>query len=146
MFLSPWAIPSQVPVFQWSPRAPNHPTLHFPHFIHFLYLPQCFALDYVSFTLFSSSHHPLNRSSEGGWGEVGGGASGRGQLGRMLRLQLLCFLSCLVAAVSLSLSLLEAYFSIYKYIKKQVKLGCIKLTLLSKFKYLYILYECNKGT
>lgn len=38
------------------------------------YLSQCLALDYVSFTVFSSSHHPLNRSGEGGWWEVGGGA------------------------------------------------------------------------
>lgn len=68
-------IPVSILFFWEVLRAPNHSTLFtfFPP-IHSLYLPQCFALDYVSFTLSSLSQYPLNRSGEGGWGEVGGGA------------------------------------------------------------------------
>lgn len=40
-----------------EPLTIPHSSLSFPP-IHPLYFSQCFALDYVSFTLFSSSHHP----------------------------------------------------------------------------------------
>lgn len=63
-------------LFFWEVlRAPNHPhTLLTFDPIHSVYLSQCFALDYVSFIPFSLSHHPLNMSGEGAWGEVGAGA------------------------------------------------------------------------
>lgn len=56
-------------------RVPNHPTLFTflsTPFILWTYHSVLHLIMYPS--LSSLSHHPLSRSGEGGWGEVGGGA------------------------------------------------------------------------
>lgn len=109
-------------------RAPSHPST-------LLSLPQHLLSDLTAVLCTAARLlHSLviQRPLNGGWDGAEETWEGQEEKEQEEVTSWFFFFNCSVAAISLSLSLLEAYFYIYKYIKKQVKLGCIKLKLLSE--------------